>query len=548
MSKPHQNSFLLLILLFTIINVNNAQNNIIRARYTHNAHLIDNKLWIFGGGIIAQGTFSPTSSVFYVDLTKKFDVENVEFEDLPLKDESPFLCAWCQSAVGGKDNLTVFFFAGVMLDPSSFDPTTSTSYSFDIKTSKWSVATFTGSVPSKRRELQPATDTNGRIYMFGGGADAALNIKSPQVYRDMYILDSISLVGTTGSKYNAPLARIDYTATILPDGIIVYIGGSEANTDLNFINVDINKIQKYDTKTNTWALTVATGEKTNNRAGHSAALAKNGQIIVFGGIYLPALLPSSPQVVILDTSTPTYQWILPPIMTTTDKPPDLLFHTATIVENYMIIAFGNRTVSDKVQGQSGRLYFLDLEKFEWVKTYNPPADLPKSKVNDSIDPNKKSKNQIMIISIVVVVVLLCIGITSIGIIYYKKNQQTNQYSNGTSTYASQPPPNVMNQQPQQYNNNMSTPNNLLQQPRQPQQLIQYAQSNVLPSNVISSNYNRHHRENVPSADYNDLKGFDVPPDQPYGVVMYNTESGEMYVPSNMSTSSFPDPSSNNYMK
>ncbi|CAG8632543.1 4803_t:CDS:2, partial [Funneliformis mosseae] len=506
-----------------------------------------NKLWIFGGGIIANGNFAPTSNVFYVDLTKKFDVDKVAFVDLTLQEESPFVCAWCLSAVGGKDNLTVFFFAGLMLDPASLKATTSTSYSFDIKTRKWSVATFTGS-PSKRRELQPATDANGKIYMFGGGADLALDVNPPEVYDDMYILNSLTLEGTTGSRLNRPFPRIDYTATMLPDGIIVYIGGSEANSDLNFVNVDINKIQKYDTKSNTWSQTLATGEKTNNRAGHSAALAKNGQIIVFGGIYLPALLASSPQVMILDTSTPDYKWIKPPIMTGTgtgtEQPPDLLFHTATIVEKYMIIAFGNRTLNDNEKGQSGRLYLLDLEKMEWIKTYNPPSDLTKPSVNDTSETNKKSTNKVMIISIVVAVVLICLGTASIGIFYYKKRQLNPQNSNGTPTFASQPPPNVMNQQMRQYQA-LPTPNNHLQQPQLPRQ--------PLPRNSLSATYNQHHNENLPSADYNNnavqsQRGFDVPPDQPYGVVIYNTESGEMYVPQNMSTSSFPNPNSNNYMK
>jgi len=97
----------------------------------------------------------------------------------------------------------------------------------------------------------------------------------------------------------------------------------------------------------------------------------------------------------------------------------------------------------------------------------------------------------MIIVTVVVVVMVALGIASIGLYYYKKRK----HDDPIQQIQSQPSPNLMNQLQQQ----------------SPQQRPQQ-QSNVLPS------------DNLQSADYNVL------PNQPYGVVMYNTESGEIYVP------------------
>ncbi len=57
---------------------------------------------------------------------------------------------------------------------------------------------------------------------------------------------------------------------------------------------------------------------------------------------MPSLLASRPQVLILDIAKSPYQWVVPIVKSETGaEPPNLLFHTATLVENYMIVAFGN---------------------------------------------------------------------------------------------------------------------------------------------------------------------------------------------------------------
>lgn len=240
-------SFKFILILWIIINIlNKVQSQFtLKRRFTHNSHLIDNKLWFFGGGTMVNGILSPTGDVFYIDLTKPFDTTNVPYV---AKAASPFSCAWCLSAIGGVNQSTIFFFAGMMVRQDSFNAlTTSTIYSFDIKTQTWSAAPpMNGMTYTRRRELQPVTDKNGKIYMFGGGSDMLLGFQTIQIYNTMNILNSINYTWTTGPLINPPLSKIDYTATLLPNGNIVYIGGSQS--DVNAIHFDVISMNKVSFK------------------------------------------------------------------------------------------------------------------------------------------------------------------------------------------------------------------------------------------------------------------------------------------------------------
>ena len=67
--------------------------------------------------------------------------------------------------------------------------------------------------------------------------------------------------------------------------------------------------------------------------------APDGKIIIYGGRYLTNVM-ASPVMVLLDTNIKPYSWTIPIIPSANSAPP-LLAHTANLVENYMIIAFGN---------------------------------------------------------------------------------------------------------------------------------------------------------------------------------------------------------------
>jgi len=70
----------------------------------------------------------------------------------------------------------------------------------------------------------------------------------------MIIFDANILTWSYGTTTNAPTARHFYTATLLSDGVIVYLGGSNDFDAVEIIN--INEINLYDTKSDSWNVTV----------------------------------------------------------------------------------------------------------------------------------------------------------------------------------------------------------------------------------------------------------------------------------------------------
>lgn len=57
-------------------------------------------------------------------------------------------------------------------------------------------------------------------------------------------------------------------------------------------------------------------------------------------MYAPSLVASQPQIAVLNTSVNPFNWTIPNVNTKEMNPPPLVFHTANLFENYMIVAFG----------------------------------------------------------------------------------------------------------------------------------------------------------------------------------------------------------------
>ncbi len=72
-------------------------------------------------------------------------------------------------------------------------------------------------------------------------------------------------------------------------------------------------------------------------------LANDGLIVIYGGGSgnggqpVPA---STPQLAVLDTNSAPYKWTAQQ-SNGTNVPPPLIFHSAELVGNYMVITFGN---------------------------------------------------------------------------------------------------------------------------------------------------------------------------------------------------------------
>ena len=65
--------------------------------------------------------------------------------------------------------------------------------------------------------------------------------------------------------------------------------------------------------------------------------APNGNIIIYGGA-TPSVVQVTPDLFVLNTDT--FEFTEPKVSTNIGKVPPLVSHTANLVGNYMIIAFG----------------------------------------------------------------------------------------------------------------------------------------------------------------------------------------------------------------
>ena len=93
-----------------------------------------------------------------------------------------------------------------------------------------------------------------KTYIFGGVPVAPeMPERTIRFFNEVVVLNVNDLTWSYGSLENAPYARLGYTATLLSDGRIVYIGGVEQVSDGVARYVNINQINLYNTKLDTWS-------------------------------------------------------------------------------------------------------------------------------------------------------------------------------------------------------------------------------------------------------------------------------------------------------
>ena len=104
-----------------------------------------------------------------------------------------------------------------------------------------------GIQPERKREIDGVINNEtGKFYIFGGATDKYTGSQNTIIFNDMNIFDTVSLTWSKGSTINAPFPRVDYTATLLSNGIIVFIGGREepgANTPWR--DVDMSQVNRH---------------------------------------------------------------------------------------------------------------------------------------------------------------------------------------------------------------------------------------------------------------------------------------------------------------
>ncbi len=138
---------------------------------------------------------------------------------------------------------------------------------YDPATGLWSP---TGSLAAGR-ELHTATLLpNGKVLVAGGLSSGAYTI----------VLSSVELydpaTGIWSPTGGLASRRVGHTATLLPNGKVLFVGGASPIID----GRTVSSAELYDSATGAWS---DGGNLVYNRSGHTATLLPNGRVLVAGG-------------------------------------------------------------------------------------------------------------------------------------------------------------------------------------------------------------------------------------------------------------------------
>ncbi|CAI2185088.1 4878_t:CDS:2, partial [Funneliformis geosporum] len=233
-------------------------------RLSHYSVLVGNKLYFFGGYV--DNAKSCTNQVFYLDLSQSFNLAVPPWVSLTQNAGIPFKSCWGTALLNDKEQ-SIYLFGGIMINDLNQDDFISNVHSFNLNSLSWSVPNIEGTPPERRTNIHGVIDNTGKIYIFGG---SSLGSQTIIRYNDMVILNTaeLSWVINPASKP----AQNSYTATLLTNGVIVYIGGIGSLEGIATI-VDIKNINLFDTKSLTWSVKIATASNIiQNRYLHTAVL------------------------------------------------------------------------------------------------------------------------------------------------------------------------------------------------------------------------------------------------------------------------------------
>ncbi|RIB05652.1 hypothetical protein C2G38_2117858 [Gigaspora rosea] len=327
------------------------------------------------------------------------------------------------SCVSPIDN-SVFLVGGRMYIPNTANNYLGSSpvYVFNSNISVWTTPNIIGYNSSfkMRNQIQPVIDNYGKVYIFGGTNYTGFNASSVG-YNDMSILNTTSMIWSTLAIFtNAPPILLSYTATLLPTGILVYIGGFKVTLTGSVIPyepVNMYEIQTFNTKNYSWSTKVVCG----------ASIALNGDIIIYGGtMWNDTTIPSTPYIAKLNTSS--WMWYIPNLSQINS--PQLCFHSAAIYGDYMIIAFGQIPSKTSISfvSLSNTLYILDIKSYTWVTSFNPNQ----SNANQTFPPTTNQTpspdnnlNNYLFIGIGIGAGIVLLGVFSVvGFLLYKRKRQS----------------------------------------------------------------------------------------------------------------------------
>jgi N-acetylneuraminic acid mutarotase len=137
---------------------------------------------------------------------------------------------------------------------------------YDPSTRTWSA---TGSLTDRRQQHTATLLPDGRVLVVGGN-QFAFDLASAELYDPA--------TGTWTPTGSLNVRRRNHTATLLPNGKVLVAGGIQE--DLGFGYFTITSAELYDPATGTWSVT---GSLATARGDHTATLLSSGKVLVAGG-------------------------------------------------------------------------------------------------------------------------------------------------------------------------------------------------------------------------------------------------------------------------
>jgi WD40 repeat protein len=173
----------------------------------------------------------------------------------------------------------------------------------------------TGSLATARLNHTATLLPNGKVLVAGGNDNSSRGLSSAELY------DPAS--GTWTETGSLATRRYLHTATLLPNGKVLVAGG------YNYFHGNFASAELYDPATGTWA---ATGRLATARWGHTATLLPNGKVLVAGGGNSNGIPLESAE--LYDPASGT--WARTGLATRRN------LHTATLLPNGKVLVAGGR--------------------------------------------------------------------------------------------------------------------------------------------------------------------------------------------------------------
>ncbi|KAF0458840.1 galactose oxidase [Gigaspora margarita] len=287
--------FIIFILLTLIQSISSVD-----PRWGHTATLINDTIY-FVGGRTNDNRF--TLDFISLKLSKEFPLISPPWIEL---DSTGMPLTFDHSAVAaGINNTKIVVFGGGVDDPAS--AAMSSLLVYDPKLSFWVRLTIS-STPSRRFLHSAVILSNQIMLIYGGEIGVETGNQNSLVLADLWGFNTSSLSGWQGfpSLANSPGMRERHTASIIGNKMII-IGGTDGKS-----LISMSSIYVFDSIAVNWTLITATGQVPSSRIDHSAVVL-NDSIIIYGGSGMDNITIFG-DVAVLNTTY--WDWAAPPTTNT----------------------------------------------------------------------------------------------------------------------------------------------------------------------------------------------------------------------------------------